>query len=73
VQQIAVEKTMRRHEVLDLIHGHTHRQGMHEFSLGDQPARRYVLGDWYESDCVLVADDNGLRMWGVKDYIDGDW
>jgi UDP-2,3-diacylglucosamine hydrolase len=73
VQQIAVEKTMRRHEVLDLIHGHTHRQGMHEFSLGDQPARRYVLGDWYESDCVLVADANGLRMWGVKDYLDGDW
>ena len=72
-QQTAVEKTMQRHGVLDLIHGHTHRQGVHDFLLGGRPARRYVLGDWYESDCVLVADANGLRMWGVGDYLDGDW
>ncbi|MGH8119294.1 MAG: UDP-2,3-diacylglucosamine diphosphatase [Gammaproteobacteria bacterium] len=69
VHQAAVEKTMRRHEVQDLIHGHTHRQGVHEFSLDGLPARRYVLGDWYESDCVLVADENGLRMWRVQDYL----
>ena len=73
VQQNAVEKAMRRHDVLDLIHGHTHRQGVHEFSLCGRSARRYVLGDWYESDCVLVADENGLRMWRVADYLAGDW
>lgn len=74
VQQNAVEKAMQRHDVLDLIHGHTHRQGVHEFLLGGQQARRFVLGDWYENDCVLVADEQSLRMWGVKDYLDGgDW
>jgi len=73
VHQPSVEKVMRRHEVLDLIHGHTHRQGIHEFALDGRPARRYVLGDWYESDCVLVADEIGLRMWRVQDYLDSDW
>ena len=68
-QQTAVEKVMRRHDVLDLIHGHTHRQGVHEFMLDGRPARRYVLGDWYESDCVLVADANGLQMWRIADYL----
>lgn len=69
VQQGTVEKTMQRHDVLDLIHGHTHRQGVHEFLLGGRPSRRYVLGDWYESDCVMVADENGLRMWRAADYL----
>ena len=73
VHQPAVEKIMRRHAVLDLIHGHTHRQGVHHFSLHGQPARRYVLGDWYENDCVLVADENGLCMWRVEEYVNGDW
>jgi UDP-2,3-diacylglucosamine hydrolase len=70
VQQTTVEKIMRRHDVLDLIHGHTHRQGVHEFSLGGRPARRFVLGDWYEKDCVLVADENGLRLMRVRDYLE---
>lgn len=69
VHQPAVEQIMRQYDVFDLIHGHTHRQGIHDFSLDGQPARRYVLGDWYENDSVLVADENGLRMWGVKDYL----
>jgi UDP-2,3-diacylglucosamine hydrolase len=72
VQQTAVENAMLRHNVHDLIHGHTHRQGVHDFSLGGRPARRYVLGDWYAGDCVLVADENGLRMWRVAEYLASD-
>jgi len=71
VHHATVEKVMRKHDVLTLIHGHTHRQGVHEFLLDGRPAGRYVLGDWYESDCVLVADENGLRMWRVQDYVQG--
>ena len=69
VHQATVEKTMRKYRVHDLIHGHTHRQGVQEFLLDDQKARRYVLGDWYEGDSVLVASENGLRLMGVQEYL----
>lgn len=69
VHQATVEKVLRKYGVLDLIHGHTHRQGIHTFMLNGRPAQRYVLGDWYVDDCVLVADENGLRMWRVQDYV----
>ena len=73
VYQPAVEKIMRKHDVFDLIHGHTHRQGVHDFTLNGHPARRYVLGDWYENDCILVGDATGLRMLRVQEYMKGDW
>lgn len=69
VDQSAVEKCMRRHEVQNLIHGHTHRPGIHDFTLAGKPVRRYVLGDWYENDNVLVADNNGLRLMRVREYL----
>lgn len=46
VNQDAVEETMRRHQVRHMIHGHTHRPSLHEFSLDGQPAQRAVLADW---------------------------
>lgn len=70
--QSAVEQCMQRHGVQNLIHGHTHRPGVHDFILGGKPARRYVLGDWYEGDSVLVADNNGLRMMRVQEYLISD-
>ena len=53
VNQTAVTDTMRRHGVYRLIHGHTHRPGVHNFSLDNQDAQRIVLGDWYEQGSVL--------------------
>ena len=41
-----VEAIMREHGVSTLIHGHTHRPAVHEFTLDGQPAQRIVLGDW---------------------------
>ncbi|MBI4006634.1 MAG: UDP-2,3-diacylglucosamine diphosphatase [Gammaproteobacteria bacterium] len=73
VHQPAVAKAMLRNGVFDLIHGHTHKQAIHEFALNGQTARRFVLGDWYERDCVLVADNRGLRLLGVQDYLNSDW
>ena len=69
VYQPEVEKIMARYNVTDLIHGHTHKQAVHEFMLDCKPARRFVLGDWYEKDCVLLADSNGLRMIGVQECV----
>ena len=53
VNQDAVRARMRAHQVQLLIHGHTHRPGIHEFELDGHPARRIVLGAWYEQASIL--------------------
>jgi len=58
----AVEAVMREHRVHRMIHGHTHRPREHVFSLDGQPARRMVLGDWYEQGSVLRVDDRGWEL-----------
>jgi len=69
VYQPTVEKIMTQYNVTELIHGHTHKQAIHEFKLNNKAARRLVLGDWYDKDCVLVADANGLKMMGVQELL----
>ena len=56
VNQGAVATVMREHQVYELIHGHTHRPGQHDFDLDGRRARRNVLGDWYEQGSVLRCD-----------------
>ncbi len=65
VSQAAVEQVLRRHGLQTLIHGHTHRPGMHEFELDGAPARRIVLGDWYEQGSALWWDSAGFRLAGL--------
>jgi UDP-2,3-diacylglucosamine hydrolase len=48
VNQHAVENIMREFKTKVLIHGHTHRPGIHEFELDGQKVKRVVLGDWYQ-------------------------
>ena len=64
--QATVERTMLAHGVTELIHGHTHRPGIHEFELAGTPARRIVLGDWYEGDSVLICRDGQWRLIPVE-------
>ena len=59
VNHKAVESVMRQHRVLRLIHGHTHRPQEHLFNLDGQPARRMVLGDWYDQGSVLRVHARG--------------
>jgi UDP-2,3-diacylglucosamine hydrolase len=58
----AVENVMRRHSVRRLIHGHTHRPGEHVFALDGAPARRMVLGAWYEQGSVLRVTPQGWTL-----------
>jgi UDP-2,3-diacylglucosamine hydrolase len=51
-----VRSVMRQHGVWSLIHGHTHRPGIHYFALEGHAARRIVLGDWNDRGSVLVCD-----------------
>jgi UDP-2,3-diacylglucosamine hydrolase len=69
VTQTAVKETMNNYKVETLIHGHTHRQAIHDIDLNGTTAKRIVLGDWYEKDCVLIHDEKGFRFERVQDYI----
>lgn len=45
-----------------LIHGHTHRPGIHALEVDGRPARRIVLGDWYDQGSCLVLDADGSHQ-----------
>jgi len=69
----AVRETLRAGNATMLIHGHTHRPGIHEVALGGRVARRIVLGDWYEQDSVLRCDGDGQQLLRVRDYLDANY
>lgn len=59
VNQSAVEEFMKANHADLLLHGHTHRPAVHEFTLGNRQATRIVLGDWYEQGSLVRWDENG--------------
>lgn len=62
VSQAAVETLMQSAGVDLMIHGHTHRPGVHHFRSDGVDRTRIVLGDWHASSCVLRWDDAGWRL-----------
>lgn len=62
VNRGAVDAFMKQHDVTLLLHGHTHRPAVHEFSLDGQMARRIVLGDWYDQGSVVRWDHQGPAL-----------
>lgn len=62
VNQRAVESAMRTAGVTRMIHGHTHRPAIHDFQLDGDPAKRIVLGDWYEHGSLLRVDSDALAL-----------
>ena len=66
VNQKAITKTMLRHGVRLLIHGHTHRSGIHDFTVAGDAYRRIVLGDWYEQGSVLRCTPEMMRLETIK-------
>ncbi|MDD2659043.1 MAG: UDP-2,3-diacylglucosamine diphosphatase [Methylococcales bacterium] len=61
VNQDTVLKVMREHNSLRLIHGHTHRPGVHNFEISAQPAQRFVLAAWSK-------DAGEILCWNGKGY-----
>lgn len=61
----AVADAMRKARVTRLIHGHTHRPAIHDFTLDGKSAQRIVLGDWYEQGSVLRVDAEGVELRGL--------
>jgi len=53
VNQEAVAAAFRAARARRMIHGHTHRPGVHEAPVDGAPAQRWVLGAWYEQGSYL--------------------
>jgi UDP-2,3-diacylglucosamine hydrolase len=66
VNQQTLEQVMQTEGIYTMIHGHTHRPAIHDFEIESQPAKRIVLGDWYEHGSVLVCEENGCELQGLK-------
>ncbi|MEO8223908.1 MAG: UDP-2,3-diacylglucosamine diphosphatase [Gammaproteobacteria bacterium] len=62
VNAAAVTATLRRHGVLCMIHGHTHRPAIHALTIDGVAARRIVLGAWYEQGSVLAWGAGGPEL-----------
>ena len=59
VNQDAVVRAMRDSNVKILIHGHTHRPGIHQFDIDGKQMKRIVLGDWYQHGNYLRTNADG--------------
>ena len=62
VNLATVTDAFDRHGVGEMIHGHTHRPAVHDHSPKAGPARRIVLGDWYEQGSVLRVSPHGASL-----------
>jgi len=62
VNQDAVEATMRNYGVTRLIHGHTHRPAIHDFTLNETPMQRLVLGAWGARGSVGRCSPTGCQL-----------
>ena len=61
VARDAVERAFLQSGCDVMIHGHTHRPGRHEYSVGGRERVRWVLPDWYERGGYLEASPTGIR------------
>ena len=62
VNQDEVLDAFKRHDVLKMIHGHTHRPATHHLQLNGQAAQRIVLGDWYDQGSVLRVKPGSYEL-----------
>jgi UDP-2,3-diacylglucosamine hydrolase len=62
VNEAAVREAFRRHGVTRLIHGHTHRPGVHRLEVDGKRCERWVLPDWYGRGGYLEIKDGKPRL-----------
>src|SRR3990167_2229992 len=61
VTQNEVVRVMKKYQVQYLIHGHTHRPAMHEFTIDNQDVTRIVLGPWHEHGSAFDWNQDGKK------------
>ncbi len=57
-----VIKCLQKYQSQLLIHGHTHRPAIHDVTANGKPAKRIVLGDWYEQGAWLKVTTNSIEL-----------
>jgi UDP-2,3-diacylglucosamine hydrolase len=57
-----IPRIMQEYGVKTLIHGHTHRPAIHKLQIGDEAAKRIVLGDWDRQGWALQVDESGYAL-----------
>ena len=62
VNPAAVENAFRATGVRRIIHGHTHRPGVHNTSIDGVPVQRIVLGAWYEQGSYLAYERGNYEL-----------
>jgi UDP-2,3-diacylglucosamine hydrolase len=62
VNDDAVAAALRAARVHRVIHGHTHRPGVHDFELDGAAAQRIVLGAWYEQGSYLSYQQGSYEL-----------
>ncbi len=58
VNQDEVVRVMQQHNTTLLIHGHTHRPGVHDVALDSGTVQRVVLGDWGNHGWLVAYHNN---------------
>lgn len=58
----AVVKAFRATHTRRMIHGHTHRPGVHDLTVDGEPAQRIVLGAWYEQGSYLRHESGRYEL-----------
>jgi len=61
VNQTEVTNTLKSHSAFRLIHGHTHRPALHQFTIDEIPAERFVLANW-------TPQQGSVLCWSTKGY-----
>ncbi len=61
VEPNTVNQILKKHQVFNIVHGHTHQPAIINFQLDNKPAERIVLGSWEQQGCVLKWNENGER------------
>ncbi|HEV2229238.1 MAG TPA: UDP-2,3-diacylglucosamine diphosphatase [Steroidobacteraceae bacterium] len=58
----AVDRAFRAAAVRRMIHGHTHRPGVHDLTVDGASAQRIVLGAWYEQGSYLSYERGRFEL-----------
>jgi UDP-2,3-diacylglucosamine hydrolase len=61
VTSAAVEDSLRASGCARMIHGHTHRPGVHLHQVDGRTCERWVLSDWYRHGHYLHVDPHGCK------------
>jgi UDP-2,3-diacylglucosamine hydrolase len=62
VNPAAVTAAFRAARVRRMIHGHTHRPGVHDDTLDGAAVQRIVLGAWYEQGSYLRFERGSYQL-----------